>query len=378
MVARSVPLSSNDLDSAIDVLASAGQALKPTRRERWSYRALMISADVAMASIGIQFPIGVVAGMLLAPEPNDDPLKFVDRLFASSDILAAFLYTAIAVSAVAVVVGIVSLALNVPLFREAQRNRAKLEERGLSSLSRVLWKQTRRSQWVSRIRAVLLVTVASCFILDYLYLLYIVYVEAPDLETFGEFGEKISEPIIHWTLLVFRLLFVVLAAALLFGARYLRQQRERMDLTASAAELRKALQSLRQHAGAGKVSVPLELLERTAKIESAQIATERKVAVLQSFAFRPNAYAITFDENASAQRTKLDALDRVDLEDLVAQLSTEGAPLNLPPGAARDSMFLGTASTKRVEVDYSIDKSSRGIRIVDVRPVAFAHGGGHG
>ena len=50
-----------------------------------------------------------------------------------------------------------------------------------------------------------------------------------------------------------------------------------MDLTANAEELRKAFQSLRQRAGDVEVvTVPSELLEQTAKIETAQIAKERK------------------------------------------------------------------------------------------------------
>jgi hypothetical protein len=50
-----------------------------------------------------------------------------------------------------------------------------------------------------------------------------------------------------------------------------------------AIRLASAIQSLRERAGnAETVTVPSELLEQTAKIESAQIAKERRDAVLQS------------------------------------------------------------------------------------------------
>jgi hypothetical protein len=163
-------------------------------------------------------------------------------------------------------------------------------------------------------------------------------------------------------------------AALLFTARYLRNQRERIDLTASAEELRKAFQYLRQDADeAGVVSVPPVLLELTAKIESAQIAKERKDAVLQSVALRPTGYAIAFDRDAADQRAKLGVADRVELEDLVAQLSTDGAQLELQAGAVvgtKDGPFRNATKSKRVEIEYVIDHASHRIRIIAVR-----HGG---
>ena len=102
----------------------------------------------------------------------------------------------------------------------------------------------------------------------------------------------------------------------------LQTQRERMDLTANAEELRKAFQSLRQRAGKTEVvSVPTELVEQTSKIESAQIAKERKDAILESVSSRPTGYAIAFDRDAIEQRAMLDVADRIELADLVAQLS---------------------------------------------------------
>ena len=75
-----------------------------------------------------------------------------------------------------------------------------------------------------------------------------------------------------------------------------------MDLTASAEELRKAFQRLLQHSDTGVVSVPADLLERTAKTESAQIAEQRKDAILQSATSPPAGYAIAFARSVAEQR----------------------------------------------------------------------------
>jgi hypothetical protein len=118
------------------------------------------------------------------------------------------------------------------------------------------------------------------------------------------------------------------------------------------------------------VSVPSELLEQAAKIESAQIAKERKDAVLQSVAVRPSGYAITFDRDAAKERATLGVADRVELEDLVAQLSTEGARFESQAGAVADAEG-GTlrvmTKSQSVEILYVIDQPSRGIRIIAVR-----------
>jgi len=156
-------------------------------------------------------------------------------------------------------------------------------------------------------------------------------------------------------------------AALLVLARYLRNQRERIDLAASAEVLKKVFQGLQHRAGKAEVvSVPSELLEQAARIESAQIAKERKDAVLQSVAFRPTGYAIAFDRHAAEQRATLSVADRVELEDLVAQLSTDGAQLESQAGPVAGALS-GATKSKRVEIDYVIDHASRSIRIIALR-----------
>jgi hypothetical protein len=118
------------------------------------------------------------------------------------------------------------------------------------------------------------------------------------------------------------------------------------------------------------VSVPSEILEQAAKIETAQIAEERKDAVLKSVAVRPSGYAITFNRDAAEERAALGVADRVELEDLVAQLSTEGAQIESQAGtisSGEGATLRGMTKSQRVEILYVIDQASHGIRITAVR-----------
>jgi hypothetical protein len=353
-----VALSPNELDRTIAVLASAGQTLQLTRLERLSYRALLVSVDGMLVSFVLICPI-----------------SFLIRYPFSPDVKALWtlLLILVAVFALSMSAGTYSLLLNIPLLVKTFREGKRLERLGLNSLSISLWKESRRSRWTSRIREVLSIG----FVISMLFIM---------VGAFGLLGGSLMEStdLLDRIILAFGMLSPVLIAGLMLAARYLRNQRERMDLAASAEQLSKALLSLRQREGPEVVSVPADLLEQTAIIESAQIKKERKDAVLQSEAFRQSAYAIGFDREAAQQRTALGVADRVELEDLVAELSTNGAQLETrTPLEAAPETLRGATKSKRVEIEYVIDRASRGIRVIAVRHGAEAagtpaNGAGHG
>jgi hypothetical protein len=333
MDTHTTELSPQDLEGNIAVLSSAAQSLRPTRFEKISYRALMVSAYVITGSFALQFIFG-----------------FVIAFSGKEELFIKWAFPLALEFLISVLLGLLSLGLNIPLFLKTFRERARLKELGLGSLSVSLWKESRRRRWISRARDGLLMVAGIC-----VFLLAIRH------------SFRVGDPWIR----VFGALFFVTVAALLFIARYLQCQRERMDLTENAQQLKKALESLRQRIGKAEVApVPSALLEQTAKIESAQIAIERKDAVLQGVASRPNGYAIAFDRDAAEQRATLSSADRVELEDLVAELSTEGAQLGSQAEAvagAQDATLRIATKSKRVEIEYAIDQASRAIRVSDVR-----------
>jgi hypothetical protein len=335
--AMAIALSPNELERIIEVLSSAGQALQLTRSERITYRTLLISVDVALASF-----LGFIPAAIFAWHSEGASVVALAIL--------AFVFM------VSVLVGIVSLALNIPLLLKTFREGRRLKQLGLNSLSTSLWKESRRERWVSRLRNALFLGIGILFAMVAIFAAVMILTMPKDKEFSPD-------------LFIIGLLFYGITAGLLFGARYLRNQRERMDLAASAEQLREALQSLQQREGAELVSVPAELLKRTAAIESTQIDRERKDAVLQGSKVRSNAYAIGFDRGAAEQRAALSAQDRVELEDLVADLSTENIQHQTQAGTEAATLRSMTENN-RVEIEYVIDNASRRIRVTAVKPGA--------
>lgn len=337
MTTRTIAVDSKDLEGGIEALSSAARAFQLTPFERIAYHALIISTDVAVWSFVAYFASFIIWG----------------SLGSMPSVVMTFVMALMLLFEFATVVAIVLLALNIPLLRKLYRERARLKELGLSSLSKSLWKESRRSRWISRVRGALLIVVG----------IFIFFFAVA-----GGIG-SLSDAY-DWRDIPFGLFFATIAA-LIFGAQYLKNQRERIELTANAEELKKTFEGLRQRAGKAEVvSVPSDLLEQAARIESAQIAKERKDAVLQSVAVRPSGYAITFDRDAAEERAALGVADRVEVEDLVAQLSTEGAQFESQAGAvagAEGGTLRVMTKSQRVEIGYVIDQASHGIRITAVR-----------
>jgi hypothetical protein len=365
MDTRTIALDSKNLEGGIEALSSAARAFQLTPFERGAYRALMVSVDVAAWSLVVLIAMIFILVLEKGLTPDQETL-FVIAIFAS---VVAFPF--------AFVVGTVSLALNIPLIRKLYRERARLKELGLSSLSNSLWKESRRSRWISRARKALLILVGILVFLMAVdfgtgLIISVKPVGEPDAGVWDVRPGGVTKPFRppggepdagdDWKAAIFLALFFATIAVMIFSARYLRNQRERMELAASAEELKRALERLRQRAGKAEVvSVPSELLEQAARIESAQIAKERKDAVLQSVAVRPSGYAIKFDRDAADERATLGVADRVELEDLVAQLSTGGAQFESQPGAvtgAEGATLRGMTKSQRVEIEYLIDQTS--------------------
>src|SRR6516164_2640090 len=137
MGTRTVTISSKEIDSAIEVLSSAGQSFQLTRFERFAYRALMVSADVTMASVVLGIPCDALTGGLEgywwdplgARDAARERLPFEQISPAASFVLTLDLLL-ILIFLAASLVALVSLVLNIPLFRKAGRESARLRELG--------------------------------------------------------------------------------------------------------------------------------------------------------------------------------------------------------------------------------------------------------
>jgi hypothetical protein len=336
MDSRTIALDSKDLEGGIEALSNAARAFRLTPFERGVYHALLISVFVtAWSAITL-----ILLAVLLEHRAN------------VGNVVHDVGLPALIVMVCGLCLATVALVLNIPLAARLYRERGRLRELGLASLSKSLWKARWRGRWISRAFR-WGPTIAFIFALAIAY------------------GEEIADPD-PVDVVIFALLLSMFIVVLLVLSGYLRNQRERMEIAASAEELKKGLQSLQQLAGKSeKVSVPSELLEQAARIETAQIAKERKDAVLQSVSAAPSGYGVAFDPAAAEQRRMLDVPDRVELEDVVAQLSIEGPDkLKSDAGAAvppEGAIRRGETNSKRVEFEYVVDRASHGIRIVAVR-----------
>jgi len=337
MDARTVAIDPKGLERGIEALSSAGQAFRLTRFERGAYYLLEVSVDVTMWSFIALSLLALLPTTWVGGYGSYDIGRIGGAVVVYGTLLAA-----------------IALVINIPLASKLYRERARLKELGLASLSKSLWKESRRERRIRQVvrwgPVIILVIIFSFMLADRVF-------------TRGDEEWDVGDTLVA-------LIFTFLAALLVL-ARYLRNQRERIDLAASAEELKKVFQGLQQRAGKAEVvSVPSELLEKAARIESAQIAKERRDAVLQSVSVGPSGYAVTFDRAAAEQRGMLDVSDRVELEDRVAQISIEGPDkLTSQAGPREGATLQCETKSKRVEIEYVVDRASHGIRVVAVRSV---------
>jgi len=341
MSGGTVLLDSESLEEGIAALSEAATTFQLTLFERLSYRVLVTCADTTVVSFLLSATLARWYSL---------PFPVVRTLF----------YVSGGVFTGSVLVGTAALAFSVPLFRKTRMQARRLQSLGLASLSTSLWRESRRSHWLRRVRSVLLVIVAA----------WIATFIATATIVGSVVGIVHRESAIVGLLL---LLFYAYLAALLFSARYLQNQRERMDLAARATELTQALEALRRRSGgAAVVHVPSDLLDRAARVEAAQIAQVRQDAVLHSTDARSHGFAIAFDAKAAEQRASLAINDRVELEDLVEQLSTGGAAADIQSRAASVEPFRVTSSSGHIEIAYMPDPTKRRIRVVSVQPSRWA------
>jgi hypothetical protein len=328
MSAAKIIVRTSGIESGIDALSRAAQAFQLTRMEQISYWVLMISADIISVTTIFLFSLALMG------YTNDNSVFFTIVVY---------------VWLIAGLTSVVALLLSSKLLLKLLRKQIEVRRLGLTRLSKSLWKESRRGRWTALIRGFV-------YVFAIVLLLLVAIVGGSDRSIVSLF-------------LIFALLVI--------SARYIRYQRERIELGLSATKLKQALERLREHAGqAEQVSVPSELLEQAARIESVTIAKERDDAVLRSVAARPSGFAIRFNGDAAEQRAQLNASERMELEDMAAQLSTQGR-LDGEEGGARPQ---GDAQRReavgeRVAIDYLLDEQARSILLTAIRRRANELGG---
>lgn len=361
---RTVNLDLQSLDKVIAVLTNAMKDYKLSLSERISYRGLMLSADFAIAHFVITY---VFLASSIYWSIKSEVATISDSVLFVVGSLALLSGLTLGLS---LLIGIPSLLFSINLIHKTFVERKKLRLLGVAELTKSLWKESRRSRWLSRFRSGFLVFIGVYMFLGIIFTSISVKVLLLD----SVLSSQIQPILSPLEIIDFGRILVAVAAWLammLFSARYLRNQREQMDLAADAVQLRSIFMEMLQQASAkGIVKVPVEFVEQAASIESTQIANSRKTAILKSTNIRSSGYAIVFDNSAAQQRLTLEVADRIELQDLEAKLSTEDIeslfPLR-PSSQSMEQMLQIQTKSGRVEIEFVINYENRIIRVVTVK-----------
>jgi len=156
-------------------------------------------------------------------------------------------------------------------------------------------------------------------------------------------------------------LLIISAATLI--SRSIQRSREQFEIVADSERLRATLTSL--HAGPeASVEVPAAVMENVARIEHAQIARERAQAVLAGVSAANRGYGVQLARSVLEQKASLPANLRLEVEDLIDQLTAEP----YPSAAQRaDGTLSARTPDGSAEVGYSVDEQNRRIHVLAIR-----------
>lgn len=353
-----VTLDSKAVDAALGLLVEAARELPPSPREQKRYRVFEVSVDIAVFSVSLGYAIV----MFILPFAGKSRFEVPTLVVASLFFLAFFVGSFTAMAAA---------LMNHRFLRRVIAQRRQMRRLGLHALSRRLRRAYARTRWLSRMRDSLLGLFGIAFVAT--GVLSVAFV-AVVLLLYGDrspWAHKLfpDSPIGAVGLAVYLGVIVVVGLFLLLS-RVLRNTREEIELAGNADDLRKALAELRASAGAANaVEVPAALIERAAQIESVLIEKERSRAIVENARSGRAGLAISFDAEAAAQRAQLPAEARLELEDLLAQVSSDGLA-GLPSTGAQaepqERRIAQNSPTGRVQAIFTAGHAPGAARVVAV------------
>jgi hypothetical protein len=253
----------------------------------------------------------------------------------------------------------VFLLLNQSVVRQAFRQRRLLKKLGIREVSLSAWRQQRRGyRWATPSGAVLTGSGVLALVWGLLGLILMIGMWIEE----GDAGMLINA-------VFYGLVFAFGVTVLVW--RFVQRSREQWAIVADANRLRSALESMQTTAGAGEaVAISAAVLEDVARIESVQIARERRDAVVASAGTTNHGYGVLVARDLSSQKGLLDPQQRVAVEDLIENLSANPRPAGVEstPGG-----LLSVRTPKGdVELQYSVDEGAQRVHIVAL--TAHAHG----
>ena len=362
-----VTLDSKAVDAALGLLAEAARDLPPSPREQKLYRVFAASADVAIYSVVLGYAL--IAAALLTEEES---ASFMAVSMAAGMCFLVFISASS--------VGVVAMLLNLRFYRRLFEQRRQLRRRGVDALARALRRARQRKRLFQRLREGLTMALGATFVVGGVGAAVLIPIASRFLNL-PRLSDQTPPPGEPLDPLVFAIQMAAMAVigAFLLLSRVLRNTRTEIDIASSAEDLRRGLAELRATAGADeKIKVPASLIERAAQIESVLIEKERSRAIVERARPGHEGLAISFDARAAAQRAQLPADARLELEDLIAQVSSDGLA-GLPTDGTRaepqELRIAQSSPTGRVQAIFTGGRAPGAARVVDVhlvRPAADA------
>ena len=260
---------------------------------------------------------------------------------------------------------ILSLILNIPLMLKIGRQKWRLRKLGFSDASDVLWKaQQKTRRWVA-------VTGKIALYLGILFLglgmLFLVVTVARGWGGRGRVG--------WWALWNF--LFAIVLVVFYFlqkGKAWLDMVASRWtDITrlkASMLDLKKSA----ERAGADRISVPSETIERFCQIETETIVRSRAQAISEMAMAPRSNLSILSSRDVLEAKSVLDAESRLKVEEAIEGLMLEPRPSGVEEDAKTGFLRRRVNGTDQ-EIVYAVDDAERRLRLVTLRRVTVPERG---
>jgi hypothetical protein len=343
------------VEKAVQALQKAAETLRPSASEERLYRVLGICVRVALAAFAGLLVLGSLCGLVARASGTEATLFYV---LAILTFICGLLFFFAAVGA------LIFLLLNQSVVRQAFRQWRLLKKLGIKEVvSLSAWKLQRRGHRWARLAGAVITACGILTLVVGLLGLIIMIVISTYKEIEGGRALAITGFIIYGPFFAFGVTVLIW--------QFVQRSRERWTIVADANLLRSAIESLQTKAGAGQaVAIPAAVVEHAAQIERVSIARERSDAVVASTATTDHGYGIVVAHDVSTQKRLLDPQQRVAVEDLFENLSSNPRP------AGAESTPEGLLSVRTpegdVELKYSVDEGVKRVHIVAL--TAHNHG----
>jgi len=315
-----------EFERALRVLDREQQAMQLSRAQRLSYKIYRISVWGFVLCL-----VGIIIDFAIEFRRTEPPWAFMTFLLAVG---LCFL------------LGILSLALNIPLILKIIRHKLLFHRRGLSDFLDVLWKTRQKT------RRGMAIVEKTALGLGIVFLI----ISITTVRWIGWIGAVTC--FLIGTLFI---MFYVLQSGKAWLDMMTSQWRNATRLKESMAALEKAA----QHGGSERIPVPVDVIEQFSRIETEQIARSRAIAISESATAPKTDFSILSSNEVLKVKAGLDPDDRLKVEETINDLMLQPKPSGVERDADTDTLRQRVQGTDW-EIVYAVDDAGRQVRLLSL------------